>query len=1156
MKKTLLAIAATAVLCTPAYAGGSTPKSLPRTVQGIDYAATLPAARGAATAIVPASDYPSDPGDLGVPDGNFTFDMIESWAGEGENRAALVIQFNDSREKNALVFGYRWDGQATGVDMIKAVAEANPRLYALLEYTNVSSPTDPNGGYVIGGLGWDADDDGDIRLSDGKNTYTTETGFVEHPGGYKPGQGGSPSYDYDNWKALDTDDFWGAGWYLSYWSYWVKEGDASSFGYSSWGASGRVLKDGSWDGWNFSLNMVASNWKTFVAAPPTIPEDAKTLFKHNGIYYSLKSYSSKKVVVCAPVEIEGETLSQYSGAINIPATFVDEDIEYTVVGIADAAFAGADITTVTVPETLTEIGADAFSATPLSALIFAGNGSADQLKKIGERAFCSTAITEAIFPKQISTIAAGVFCDTRITEVVIPEWVKEIGEMSFAANTLLSKVTILASVKTIGSGAFAECPALSSVKVETTVPPTITDDCFDADTYAAATLTVPVGYPATYAKAEGWKNFAKMAEYTMEVHVGDLFDMDGASFRITSVGDKNEVILTYKRVEGKADRTTITAANKAGYTGSITVAPTVKYQNIAFTVSAMNDSTFYGASELLGVVLPEGFTSIPDYAFYNCSKLAAVTIPSTVKSIGKYAFSNIDELESIVLPEGLTSLGERAFYYNSALKNINLPEGLTSLPNNLFCYSKALESIEIPESVATIGTYVFDNCSSLKSVKLPSQLTAIPNYTFNKCTSLGQISIPANVTSIGNYAFAGCRNLTEINIPASVSTIGASAFNDCKGLTEIRLPEAVKTINGSLFYGCSALTKVIMSPEAVLSGTQIFRNCSALETIAFIGEEDSATPGVFKVPTNTVTLQNYTITGCPKLTEIILPQSLKTIGGYALYQTAINSIDIPESVTAIQQYAFANTTIKEIVVPAAVSSLGNYLAQKNSDVTFFMCNPEPINITGTTFSSSGYNGPYLPVVVPTGTAETYSNKSSYWTKLEISAPAITEFKAVITGVEYDGDKHIVNGKITPAYDMTELPAKFEAANTAYVLANTEFVFTVSGVSRSASAGSFKAADDGTFSAEIDGLDSSASYNMAITANHPTGDFSAEPVSFDTPTSTGISKLEITDDTVADFYSVSGVRMANAISVAEARASLPAGIYMMRAEGKTCKIVIR
>lgn len=80
---------------------------------------------------------------MAVPAAEFTLDMIQSWAGEGSNRAALVIQWNDEREKNALVFGYRWDGVATGADMIKAVIEANPRLYGLIQYTNVSSPADP-----------------------------------------------------------------------------------------------------------------------------------------------------------------------------------------------------------------------------------------------------------------------------------------------------------------------------------------------------------------------------------------------------------------------------------------------------------------------------------------------------------------------------------------------------------------------------------------------------------------------------------------------------------------------------------------------------------------------------------------------------------------------------------------------------------------------------------------------------------------------------------------------------------------------------------------------------------------------------------------------------------------------------------------------------
>ena len=301
-------------------------------------------------------------------------------------------------------------------------------------------------------------------------------------------------YDYDNWKATDADDLWAAGWYTNgYWSYWVKEGAAGSFGYSGWGASGRLLSDGSWDGWNFSVGFGSYDWKPFVAAPAGIPEDAKTLFKHDGIYYSLKSYSSKTVLVCAPAEMEGETLTSYSGDIVIPASFTDEETEYKVVGIADAAFAATEVTGITLPESVTEIGADAFSATPLATVKFAGEGSADQLRTIGDRAFCATAITEPIFPANVKNLGAGVFASTQIAEVVLPEGIVSVGEMCFADNAALTKVVIPQSVKTIASGAFAECPAIAEVRVENTVAPACSDDVFDAAVYAVATLTVPVG---------------------------------------------------------------------------------------------------------------------------------------------------------------------------------------------------------------------------------------------------------------------------------------------------------------------------------------------------------------------------------------------------------------------------------------------------------------------------------------------------------------------------------------------------------------------------------------------------------------------------------------------------------------------------------------
>ena len=103
----------------------------PRTVQGIPY---VPRDN---SGIELMSD---DWGDFPVPDGDFTFDMITNWTGEGENEAALVIQWNDDREKNALVFGYRWDGMATGADMIRAVVANNPRLYGLINIPTYRRP--------------------------------------------------------------------------------------------------------------------------------------------------------------------------------------------------------------------------------------------------------------------------------------------------------------------------------------------------------------------------------------------------------------------------------------------------------------------------------------------------------------------------------------------------------------------------------------------------------------------------------------------------------------------------------------------------------------------------------------------------------------------------------------------------------------------------------------------------------------------------------------------------------------------------------------------------------------------------------------------------------------------------------------------------------
>lgn len=64
------------------------------------------------------------------------FDRIVHWAGEGEKRAALIIQFNDDKANGeAYVWGYRWNGSASGEDMLRAIARASRCLTPLIQYT-------------------------------------------------------------------------------------------------------------------------------------------------------------------------------------------------------------------------------------------------------------------------------------------------------------------------------------------------------------------------------------------------------------------------------------------------------------------------------------------------------------------------------------------------------------------------------------------------------------------------------------------------------------------------------------------------------------------------------------------------------------------------------------------------------------------------------------------------------------------------------------------------------------------------------------------------------------------------------------------------------------------------------------------------------------
>lgn len=193
-----------------------------------------------------------------------SFNDIQFWAGTGNNRAALVIDFNDAKNPESVVWGFRWDGAATGEDLFRAVVAADPRLYAKRKTFSWGTATF--------GIGYDANNNG-FAISDG-TSFDPVTGIAA--GDENHADGATPT---------DPADHYREGWFNGFYNYY--NADASPFGgggtwaESQVGAAARALTNGAWDGLSFAPNFAASLPDEPAAA--AVPEPTTGLLAFVGV---------------------------------------------------------------------------------------------------------------------------------------------------------------------------------------------------------------------------------------------------------------------------------------------------------------------------------------------------------------------------------------------------------------------------------------------------------------------------------------------------------------------------------------------------------------------------------------------------------------------------------------------------------------------------------------------------------------------------------------------------------------------------------------------------------------------------------------------------------------------------------------------------------
>ena len=293
-----------------------------------------------------------------------------------------------------------------------------------------------------------------------------------------------------------------------------------------------------------------------------------------------------------------------------------------------------------------------------------------------------------------------------------------------------------------------------------------------------------------------------------------------------------------------------------------------------------------------------------------------VSIPSTynngtVIAISDDAFNGNTAIETLVVPDTVTSIGARAFSGCVNLTSVSLSKNLSSIGEDAFAGCTQITSATIPAMAAA---------SIDKSVLATLHVTSgdISANAFSDCATLVYVTIEYGVTTIGSGAFANCTGISEISVPASVTSIGNGAFSGCSGLVEMTLP----------FVGGSA---DVTAPSASTLFGYIFGSSSfpgAFETVQLYGtgEGESATYFIPRYLTSVTVGDDImfgAFYGCDRIESITLT-SATALGDYAFYNnTSLTEIIIPNSVKSIGEMTFAYCTALEgIDFPQSINIVG------------------------------------------------------------------------------------------------------------------------------------------------------------------------------------------------------------------------------------------
>lgn len=384
------------------------------------------------------------------------------------------------------------------------------------------------------------------------------------------------------------------------------------------------------------------------------------------------------------------------------------------------------------------IGANSFYGSPLKEIVLPNT-----IKTIEKGAFSRTIITSLNIPESVTEIKENSFRDSSLESIVIPGSIKIIPNNAFSNSEKLKSVKLLSGVTKIGEYVFSSCYKLDDISLPDTLD-TIETGAFSG-CKGLKKITVPNHVSSIKTSA-----FTGCTELTAFEASGTSTSNSKGAFasyvfsscnklKIITIPKSiktlskyfisgNKVIETVKMQEGLK-----TIGNSA-----FSYCDKLKKADIPYSVSSIGSSAFWGCKKLKSVSIHSNIKVIKRFTFDGCKSLKSIYIPSTVKKVETLAFADCTSVKKILIGYKVKNIGKYAFSGCNKIKSLVVPSKMKTIGKAAFFGMKGLKSVVIPKSVKKIKSSAFLSSKKLKRV-LVAKKCKVDKYAFPYRTKVRKI---------------------------------------------------------------------------------------------------------------------------------------------------------------------------------------------------------------------------------------------------------------------------------------------------------------------------------------------------------------------------------------------------------------------------------